>query len=106
MDMEYEPEMVSLAAYESLSSRFTRIIKYMVLGWAASVIALGLVLVIAIGYSEEVVTETTTSEVMQDADNSGSNVYSGGDYYGYADSTGEESNDGEASAQGAGGAAE
>lgn len=76
-----EIEKVSLAAYEAQASRFMRIIKYMVFGWMFSVIALGLVLVISLSYTEDVYTETTTAEVMQDADNYGHNVYAGGDYY-------------------------
>lgn len=71
-------EMVPLAAYESLATRFTRIIKYILMGWALSVVALGLVLVLSLSYSEEVATETVT----QEADNYGSNTFAGGDYYG------------------------
>lgn len=74
-------ETVPLAAYESQASRFSRIIKWLIMGWAISVVALGLVLVISLSYSEEVVTETTTHEVAQEADNYGSNTYAGGDYY-------------------------
>lgn len=74
-------EMVSLAAYESQGSRFMRIIRWLVLGWMLSMIGWGLAFVICTSYAEEVVTETTTSEIMQDADNYGSNVYAGGDYY-------------------------
>ena len=75
-------ETVPLAAYESLSTRLTRIIKYLIMGWALSMIAMGLVLVISFSYSEEVMTETITNEVEQEADESGSNTFTGGDYYG------------------------
>lgn len=81
-----ELETVSLAAYEALASRMTRIIRYLIMGWAISMCAMGLVLVISLSYTEEVVTETTetTAEVIQDADDNGSNVYAGGDVNGYA----------------------
>lgn len=70
-------QTVPLAAYESLSSRLCRIIKWLVMGWTLTAIALGLVLVISFSYSEEVMTETVT----QEADDYGSNTYAGGDYY-------------------------
>lgn len=90
--MEEKVEMVSLAAYESLSSRFMRIIKYLIMGWAISMVAIGLVLVIFMSYTEEVVTETT--EVSQDADNYGRNAFTYGDYYdGTTDGQGNENND-------------
>lgn len=80
-------ETVPLAAYESQASRFSRIIKWLIMGWAISVVALGLVLVISLSYTEDVVTETVT----QEADNYGSNTYAGGDYYdGEADDYGYE----------------
>lgn len=72
-------QMVPLAAYESMSSRFCRIIRWMVIGWALTAVALGLVLVISFSYSDEVLTETM--EVAQEADNYGSNTFAGGDYY-------------------------
>lgn len=77
-----EIQTVPLAAYESLSSRMFRIIKYGAICWAISMIAMGLVIVISFSYTEEVVTETT--EVAQEADDYGSNTFSGGDYYGGA----------------------
>lgn len=82
-----EVQTVPLAAYESMSSRLCRIIRWIVTGWALSMVAMGLVLVISLSYSEEVVSETTetTAEVIQDADSSGSNYYAGGDLSGYAE---------------------
>lgn len=71
-------QMVPLAAYESLSSRLCRIIKWIITGWAITAVALGLVVVISLSYSEEVMTETVT----QEADDYGYNTYAGGDYYG------------------------
>lgn len=75
--MESDVTTVPLAAYESLATRMTRIIKYMIIGWALSMVAMGLVLVISFSYSEEVMTETVT----QEADDYGSNTFAGGDYY-------------------------
>lgn len=77
-----EIQSVPLTAYESMSSRLCRIIRWVVTGWAITAVALGLVLVISFSYTEEVVTETT--EVAQEADDYGSNTFSGGDYYGGA----------------------
>lgn len=74
-------QTVPLAAYESLASRLTRIIKYLIAGWCLSMIAMGLVMVISFSYSEEVMTETVTNEVSQEADNNGNNTFAGGDYY-------------------------
>lgn len=84
-------QMVPITAYESMSSRLCRIIKWLIMGWALSVVALGLVLVISLSYSEEVMTETMTNEVEQEADDYGSNTFAGGDYY---DGTSESTTDG------------
>lgn len=73
-----EIQTVPLAAYESMSSRLCRIIRWIVTGWALSMVAMGLVLVISLSYSEEVMTETVT----QEADDYGYNTYAGGDYFG------------------------
>lgn len=82
-----EVQMVPFAAYESLSSRFGRIIKWLVMGWAISVVALGLVIVMSLSYTEqaveEVVTETTET-VTQDSGDGGNNHYIGGDLNGNA----------------------
>lgn len=85
--MSEELETIPLAAYEAQASRFLRIIKYLIFGWVVSVVALGLVLVISLSYSDEVITETT-SEISQDSGDYGSNHYIGGDYYGDADNQG------------------
>ena len=73
-------QTVPLTAYESMSSRLCRIIRWIITGWALSVVALGLVVVISLSYSDDVVTETV--EVAQEADDYGNNTYAGGDYYG------------------------
>ena len=70
-------QTVPLAAYESMSTRLCRIIRWIITGWALSMVAMGLVLVISLSYSEEVMTETVT----QEADNYGNNTFAGGDYF-------------------------
>ena len=77
-----ELQTVPLAAYESLSTRLCRIIRWIITGWAISVVAMGLIIVLSISYSDEVITETMTNEVEQEADDYGSNTFAGGDYYG------------------------
>lgn len=79
---ETEVQMVPITAYESLSTRLFRVIKWLIMGWAISVIALGLVLVMSLSYTEEVVTETAT--VTQDSGDYGDNHYIGGDLNGEA----------------------
>ena len=76
-------QTVPLTAFESQAARMVRIIRYLAVGWAVSVIALVVLCIVSISYTEEAVTttETVTSDVMQDADNYGTNVYAGGDYY-------------------------
>lgn len=78
---DYAVETVPFAAYEAQAERNVRTVKYMVLGWVLSVIALCLMVVLCLRYTDEVVTETTetTAEVIQDADNDGANYYAGGD---------------------------
>ena len=76
-----EIQSVPLTAYESMSSRLCRIIRWVVTGWAITAVALGLVLVISFSYTEEVVTETVTNDVEQEADEYGNNTFAGGDYY-------------------------
>lgn len=68
-----------LALVESQAARFSRIIKVLLVCWAASLILMGSLFVCLINSSEE---EVTTTEVSQEADNYGSNVFSHGDYYG------------------------
>lgn len=75
-------ESVSLAAYEAQAERNVRTVKYLVLGWVLTTIALCLALIVSMSYTEETITETTTAEVMQNADNDGTNYYAGGDMNG------------------------
>lgn len=72
-------QMVSLAAYESQGTSFRRIIKWLIMGWAISMVAMGLVLVISMSYTEEVM---TTETITQDSGDNGSNHYIGGDMNG------------------------
>lgn len=76
-----EVERVPFAAYEAQAERNVRTIKYMVLGWVISVIALCLAMVVCLSYSEEVVTETTTEtyERYAQADNQGNAIIGDGD---------------------------
>lgn len=94
-------EKIPLAAYESLSTRLCRVIRWLIGGWAISVFALGLALVISMSYTEDVMTETT--EVAQEADNYGNNTFAGGDYYD-SQTDGEGYEDEGSQAQGSGGA--
>lgn len=96
-------ETITLAAHESACERLARIIRWMVAGWALSMLIMGLAIMMLATYETEVVTETTTSEVKQESNDNGSNLYSGGDMtYGYANGQGDENdnNDGEASRSG------
>lgn len=72
---------VLITLLESQAARFGRIIKVLLVCWAVSMVLMGSLFVCLINSAEEEMTETVT-EVSQDADNSGSNVFSGGDYYG------------------------
>lgn len=65
-----------LALVESQAARFSRIIKVLLVCWAASLILMGSLFVCLINSSEEEI----TTEVAQEADNNGSNVFSSGDY--------------------------
>lgn len=79
--MEDNVQTIPLAAYESQGTSFRRIIKWLIMGWAISMVAMGLVLVISLSYTEEVMTETTET-ITQDSGDNGSNHYIGGDMNG------------------------
>lgn len=84
-ELKTEVQMVPITAYESLSTRLFRVIKWLIMGWAISVIALGLVIVMSLSYTEQTVEEVTTTEtVTQDGGDGGSNHYIGGDLNGNA----------------------
>lgn len=98
-----EIERVSMATFEAQSERSAKLIRWMILGWAVSVVMLGFVIMTMASYEDQVVTETTTSEIAQDSQDNGSNIYAGGDYYGNADNQGNDDQDDEDEAQGDGG---
>lgn len=89
-----EVQMIPLTAYESMSSRLCRIIRWILTGWALSMVAMGLVVVLSLSYSDEMITETT--EVAQEADNYGNNTFNGGDYYDGETDSQDYENDGQA----------
>lgn len=85
-----EVQTVPLAAYEAQAERTVRMVKYMSVGWVATVLALIFVILCVIFYSEvetEAVEdiETVTSTVTQDTGEAGGvNAYAGGDFNGNA----------------------
>lgn len=87
--MSNQIETISLAAHESHCERLARIIRWVVVGWAASVIMLGLVIMTMASYEEEIV----TTEVTQESEDNGNNLYAGGDMtYGNANGQDDASN--------------
>lgn len=98
-----EIERVSMATFEAQSERSAKLIRWMILGWAVSVVMLGFVVMTMASYEDQIVTETTTSEIAQDSQDNGSNIYAGGDYYGNADDQGYYDKNNEDEAQGDGG---
>ena len=88
-----EIQTIPLTAHESECTRLHKTIKWLIIGWAVSVLLL-VSLCYSFAFSEyetTTTTETTTEEtytdesVAQDSGDSGSNIYAGGDYYGNAD---------------------
>lgn len=82
--MEEKVQMVPLAALEAAEARHHAVLKWLVIGWAASIIFVSSVLY-SFAFSEyETTTETTTTEttISQDSGDSGSNTYVGGDMVG------------------------
>lgn len=77
-------ERVSMATFEAQVERSARLIRWLIVGWAVSVVMLGFVIMTVASYEDT----TTTSETSQDSQDNGSNVYAGGDYYGDADDQG------------------
>lgn len=78
--MEENTQMVPLAALEAESARHAKTLKYLIIAWAVSVIFLCSALMVSVTSEEETVTEST--EVSQEADNSGANSFVAGDSYG------------------------
>lgn len=86
-----EVQTVPLAAYEAQAERTVRMVKYMSVGWVATVLALIFVILCVIFYSEvetEAVEEVQESYVTQDTGEAGGvNAYAGGDFNGNATSS-------------------
>ena len=90
-----EIERVSMATFEAQAERSSTLIRWMILGWTVSVVMLGFVIMTMASYEDTI----TTSEITQDSEDYGRNVYAGGDCYGNADDQGYYSDE----AQGSGG---
>lgn len=71
---------VLITLLESQAARFGRIIKVLLVCWAVSMVLMGSLFVCLINSASE--EETTTTEVAQEADNYGTNMFTHGDYYG------------------------
>lgn len=80
-------ERVSMATFEAQVERSARLIRWLIVGWAVSVVMLGFVIMTVASYDDEVTT-TTTSEIAQDSQDNVSNIYAGGDCYGDANDQG------------------
>lgn len=74
---------VLVTLLESQAARFSKIIRVLLVCWAASMVIMGSLFVCLINSAEEEI----TTEVAQEADNNGSNVFSSGDYSYYGDET-------------------
>ncbi len=74
---------VPLAAFESAQARSSHTIWTLIVCWAVTVVVLGFALICAMSTTtettDEYVTTTTSTDVSQDADNSGANYFSNGD---------------------------
>lgn len=83
--MNEEVVMVPLAAYESQAQHFHQTMRYMIIGWVITVALFVWLGIVMTSYEEQVVEETTetTAEVIQEANDSGSNLYAGGNVNGY-----------------------
>lgn len=55
-------ERVSMATFEAQVERSARLIRWLIVGWAVSVVMLGFVIMTVASYDDEVTT-TTTSEI-------------------------------------------
>lgn len=88
-------QMIPLAAHESAMARDHKVIKWLAIGWAASMLMMGATIYSYANAEWEYTTETTTTEtttetVDQDSGDSGYNIYAGEDVNGYP--TGDENN--------------
>lgn len=85
----FEFQQVPLVLHESAMARDHRIMRWLIVAWAASVIMLGAIVYAYATAEYEVTTETTTTEttetVSQDGGEGGSAVYAEGDVIGETD---------------------
>lgn len=86
----FEFQQVPLVLHESAMARDHRIMRWLIVAWAASVIMLGAIVYAYATAEYEVTTETTTTEtttetIDQDSGDEGSNIYAGGDVNGYTE---------------------
>lgn len=84
-DMNETHESALLAVIESQAARHAKTLRILLVCWLASLVLMGSLFVCLINSATEEET-TTTTEVAQEADNYGNNVFTHGDYYGKADS--------------------
>lgn len=77
-------DAVSTAVFQSQAQHFTNIIRWLIIGWASSVIALGAIIYVQVAYEDEYELTTETEEISQDAETGGMNHYIGGDFNGEA----------------------
>lgn len=68
------------ALLESQAARHAKTLRILMVCWLASLVLMGSLFVCLINSAEE--EETTTTEVAQEADNYGTNMFTHGDYYG------------------------
>lgn len=79
-DMNETHESALLAVIESQAARHAKTLRILLVCWLASLVLMGSLFVCLINSATE--EETTTTEVAQEADNYGNNVFTHGDYYG------------------------
>lgn len=82
-------QMIPLAAHESAMARDHKVIKWLVIGWAVSMLVMGATIYSYANAEWEYTTETTTTEttetVSQDGGEGGSAIYAEGDVNGATD---------------------
>lgn len=76
-------ESALVALIESQAARHAKTLRIVVVCWLASLVLMGSLFVCLINSAEEEI----TTEVAQEADNNGSNVFSSGDYSYYGSET-------------------
>ena len=72
-------QQIPLAAFEAAQARHSHLIYMLIMGWLVSVIVLGIALIGSISYTSDEISEVTSMDVNQDADNYGSAYFANGD---------------------------